>query len=48
MANPISIVEMMIQIQNFFFLKIVLHSSRSVNQHDLWLVMDIENGMLWI
>ena len=47
MAGRITIVEMMFQIQDVSFLRIVLRSSRSVNQYDLWLVMDMERGMLW-
>ena len=47
MADCISIVEMVFQIQDVYYLRIVLCSSLSVNQHDLLLVMDIERGMLW-
>ena len=47
MDDRISIVEMVFQIQDVSYLKIVLRYSRSANQHDLYLVMDIECGMLW-
>ena len=47
MDDHIYTVEMVFQIQDVTFLRIVPLSSRSANQHDLWLVMDIECGMLW-
>ena len=47
MSDCISIVETVFQIQDVSYLIIVLRSSQSVNQHDLYLVMDIERGMLW-
>ena len=47
MSDPISIVEMVFQIQDVSHLRIVLRSQRSANQHDLYLVMDIERGIFW-
>ena len=47
MTDRISIVEMVFQIKDVSYLRIVLRSLRSANQHDLLLVMDIEHGMLW-
>ena len=47
MADRISIVEMVFQVQDVSFLRIVLRSLRSANQHDLWLIMNVERGMLW-
>ena len=47
MASRISIVEIVFQIQDIYFLRIIIRVSRSVNQHDLWFVMDMERGMLW-
>ena len=47
MADRISNVEIVFQIQDVSYLWIVIRSLRSANQHDLWLVMDIERGMLW-
>ena len=47
MANRIFIVKMVFQIQDVSYLIIVLRSSQSANQHELYLVMDIEHGMLW-
>ena len=47
MDDLISIVEMVFQTQDVPYLIIVLRSLRSLNQHDLYLVMDIERGMLW-
>ena len=46
MADRISIVEMVFQIQDVSYLINVLRSSRSTNQRDLYLVMGIERGML--
>ena len=48
LSGHISIVEMVFQIQDVNFLRIIICSSRSANQHDLWLVIDMERGMLWI
>ena len=46
MDGHISIVEMVFQIQDVSFFRIDLRPLRSANQHDLWLIMDIERGML--
>ena len=46
MAGRISIVEMVFRIKDVSFLRIVIRSLRSANQHDLWLVMDMERGMI--
>ena len=47
MAGRIYIIEIVFQNQDVSFLRIVLSSLRSANQHDLWLVMYMEHGMLW-
>ena len=47
MADSISIFKMVFQIQDVSYLIIVPRSLQSVNQHDLYLFMDIERGMLW-
>ena len=47
MADIISIVKMVFQMQDVSYFIIVILSLQSANQHGLYLVMDIERGMLW-
>ena len=47
MDDYISIFGMVLQIQDISYLTIVIRSLRSANQHDLYLVIDIERGMIW-
>ena len=47
MDGRISIVEIVFQIQDVSYLRIVIRSLQCLNQHDLYLVMDIERGTVW-
>ena len=47
MADRISIVKIMFQIQYVSYLVIDIRSSQSANQHDLYLVIDIERVIIW-